>query len=115
MSVHPAAKPGAGLSRRAFLRGALALGSAIAVGAATAPRPALARPDGPAVGPRAFADLTPVGDGSPVEILNVSYDPTRELYQDFNAAFSAYWKGADRPGCLDQAVARRLRARRLGP
>src|SRR5262249_5496517 len=25
-------------------------------------------------------------------LLNVSYDPTRELYQDFNAAFAAYWK-----------------------
>jgi sulfate/thiosulfate-binding protein len=28
-----------------------------------------------------------------VELLNVSYDPTRELYTDYNAAFSAYWKG----------------------
>lgn len=27
-----------------------------------------------------------------VELLNVSYDPTRELYQDFNRAFSRYWK-----------------------
>jgi sulfate transport system substrate-binding protein len=26
-----------------------------------------------------------------VNLLNVSYDPTRELYQDFNAAFSKYW------------------------
>ena len=26
-------------------------------------------------------------------LLNVSYDPTRELYQDFNAAFIKYWKG----------------------
>lgn len=25
-------------------------------------------------------------------ILNVSYDPTRELYQDFNQAFATYWK-----------------------
>jgi len=25
-------------------------------------------------------------------LLNVSYDPTRELYQDFNAAFSAFWQ-----------------------
>jgi sulfate transport system substrate-binding protein len=25
-------------------------------------------------------------------LLNVSYDPTRELYQDFNAAFARYWK-----------------------
>jgi sulfate transport system substrate-binding protein len=28
----------------------------------------------------------------PVKLLNVSYDPTRELYQDFNAAFATYWK-----------------------
>jgi sulfate/thiosulfate-binding protein len=28
-----------------------------------------------------------------VKLLNVSYDPTRELYQDFNAAFAKYWKG----------------------
>lgn len=25
-------------------------------------------------------------------LLNVSYDPTRELYQDFNKAFAAHWK-----------------------
>lgn len=25
-------------------------------------------------------------------LLNVSYDPTRELYQDFNKAFISYWK-----------------------
>src|SRR5688572_19619585 len=25
-------------------------------------------------------------------LLNVSYDPTRELYAEFNAAFSSYWK-----------------------
>ena len=25
-------------------------------------------------------------------LLNVSYDPTRELYQDFNAAFAKQWK-----------------------
>ena len=28
----------------------------------------------------------------PVELLNVSYDPTRELYVEFNAAFTKYWK-----------------------
>jgi sulfate transport system substrate-binding protein len=26
------------------------------------------------------------------ELLNVSYDPTRELYQEFNAEFARYWK-----------------------
>ncbi|CAM3361781.1 sulfate ABC transporter substrate-binding protein [Polaromonas hydrogenivorans] len=28
----------------------------------------------------------------PVTLLNVSYDPTRELYVDYNAAFTKYWK-----------------------
>ena len=27
-----------------------------------------------------------------VTLLNVSYDPTRELYEDYNKAFAAYWK-----------------------
>ena len=27
-----------------------------------------------------------------VTLLNVSYDPTRELYRDVNAAFAGYWK-----------------------
>ena len=27
-----------------------------------------------------------------IELLNVSYDPTRELYVDYNAAFTKYWK-----------------------
>ena len=27
-----------------------------------------------------------------VSLLNVSYDPTRELYQDYNEAFAKYWK-----------------------
>ena len=26
-------------------------------------------------------------------LLNVSYDPTRELYKDINAAYADYWKG----------------------
>ena len=31
------------------------------------------------------------------ELLNVSYDPTRELYQDYNAEFTNFWK-ASHPG-----------------
>lgn len=27
-----------------------------------------------------------------VTLLNVSYDPTREFYRDFNASFGKYWK-----------------------
>ncbi len=29
---------------------------------------------------------------APVTLLNVSYDPTRELYSEFNAAFAKHWK-----------------------
>jgi sulfate/thiosulfate transport system substrate-binding protein len=31
--------------------------------------------------------------GKAVTLLNVSYDPTRELYEDYNKAFATYWKG----------------------
>jgi len=30
--------------------------------------------------------------GGQIELLNASYDPTRELYQDFNPAFAKFWK-----------------------
>ncbi len=33
------------------------------------------------------------GAPRPVTLLNVSYDPTRELYEEFNRHFAAYWKG----------------------
>ena len=37
-----------------------------------------------------------------IELLNVSYDPTRELYQEYNVAFAKYWKArtktANEPG-----------------
>src|SRR4051794_38123752 len=36
--------------------------------------------------------VSPAG-AQKLKLLNVSYDPTRELYQDFNAAFAKYWKG----------------------
>jgi sulfate transport system substrate-binding protein len=35
---------------------------------------------------------TPARAQGPTTLLNVSYDPTRELYQDYNKAFAAYWK-----------------------
>ena len=31
-----------------------------------------------------------------VTLLNVSYDPTRELYQDFNKSFAKYWEGKNK-------------------
>jgi sulfate transport system substrate-binding protein len=50
----------------------LASALAIATGCAGPPEPGRAQP--------------------PAEILNVSYDPTRELYQEINQAFAAHWK-----------------------
>ena len=58
----------AGLSRRPFLKLASAIALAGAVFGALAQTPA------------------------PVTLLNVSYDPTRELYVEYNAAFTKYWK-----------------------
>ncbi len=53
-----------------------------------------------AITPLLFAAMIPAlafGSGGPekpaqVTLLNVSYDPTRELYQELDAAFAAYWK-----------------------
>ncbi len=36
--------------------------------------------------------LSTAAHAAEVSLLNVSYDPTRELYQDFNKAFAAHWK-----------------------
>ncbi len=38
------------------------------------------------------AGLAGTAAAAQVSILNVSYDPTRELYQDYDAAFAKYWK-----------------------
>src|SRR4029077_9042568 len=40
----------------------------------------------------ALAGSAPAPAQKPVTLLNVSYDPTRELYQAVNAAFIPYWK-----------------------
>ena len=37
------------------------------------------------------AAAVPAAAGAPTQLLNVSYDPTRELYQDINAAFAKSW------------------------
>ena len=66
-------------SRRHFIN--LSAGSALALSlgaiASGAARPALAQT--PSTKP-------------PVTLLNVSYDPTREFYVEYNAAFGKYWK-----------------------
>jgi sulfate transport system substrate-binding protein len=55
--------------RRDFIKIPLALAGTVSLGLAGAP---------------AFAQ--------PVQLLNVSYDPTRELYVEYNRAFAAHWK-----------------------
>ncbi|MDQ9170398.1 sulfate ABC transporter substrate-binding protein [Oxalobacteraceae bacterium R-40] len=39
-----------------------------------------------------FGALASSVQAAEVQLLNVSYDPTRELYQDFNKAFAKQWK-----------------------
>jgi sulfate transport system substrate-binding protein len=36
--------------------------------------------------------LAQTASNAPISLLNVSYDPTRELYVEFNKAFAAHWK-----------------------
>ena len=49
-----------------------------------------------------------------VTLLNVSYDPTRELYQELNAGFARYWKARPaRPSpCGSRTAARASRRAR---
>lgn len=62
--------------RRDFIK--LSLGAGVAGAMALSALPALAQGAAAAKGP--------------VTLLNVSYDPTRELYVDYNQAFAKYWK-----------------------
>src|SRR5512138_3870220 len=39
-----------------------------------------------------FALAAPLVHAKDVTLLNVSYDPTRELYEEYNATFAKYWK-----------------------
>ena len=36
--------------------------------------------------------ITAAAQAKEIKLLNVSYDPTRELYVDYNAAFAKYWQ-----------------------
>lgn len=38
------------------------------------------------------ATIAPAAWSKNITLLNVSYDPTRELYEDFNKAFAKYWE-----------------------
>lgn len=40
----------------------------------------------------AGCERSPGGSGPQLTLLNVSYDPTREFYQEFNRSFADYWR-----------------------
>lgn len=45
-----------------------------------------------AAGPAGSRSSGNAGTKPPVTLLNVSYDPTREFYEEFNRAFAEHWK-----------------------
>ncbi len=47
-----------------------------------------------ALGVAGCSDKTSGGSGGPITLLNVSYDPTRELYREVNAAFVREYKAS---------------------
>ena len=51
----------------------------------------------------------PQAPAATTTLLNVSYDPTRELYDDYNKAFVEHWKQQTGKDVVDPPVARRLR------
>ncbi|HEX9474446.1 MAG TPA: hypothetical protein VF931_09650, partial [Steroidobacteraceae bacterium] len=44
------------------------------------------------VGLLSWAALAGPAGAAHLTLLNVSYDPTREFYEQYNAAFATYWK-----------------------
>jgi len=59
---------------------------------------------GAAAGPLALGGRALAQSRKPVRLLNVSYDPTRELYKAINAAYASYWQGrTGQPVIVDQS------------
>ncbi len=86
----------ASLARATLLAGALLLAGSVIPPRATAhASTTLAAPTAPIAAAAPTAPAPPAPPAKPakeVKLLNASYDPTRELYQDFNAAFARAWK-----------------------
>ncbi|URW86731.1 hypothetical protein M5E86_03580 [Blautia wexlerae] len=47
--------------------------------------------------------------GKTVSVTNVSYDPTREMFEQYNKIFEDHWKGEDRGRCGSDTVPWRFR------
>jgi sulfate/thiosulfate-binding protein len=95
-SRQPHRLPSAPVAGAALLACALAAAAALATspaGSAALPGPATAPAAAAPAAPPAGRAAGPTAGAKEVKLLNVSYDPTRELYQDYNQAFAAYWKG----------------------
>jgi len=61
----------------------------------TAQKPPLSRRTliaGGIAAPALLGGAARAAEGRPLTLLNVSYDPTRELYKEVNAAYARYWK-----------------------
>jgi sulfate/thiosulfate-binding protein len=65
----------------------IALAATALAAAACAPAPT-----GPPAGAAPAASPPGARSAGELSLLNVSYDPTRELYQEFNAAFAGLWQ-----------------------
>jgi sulfate transport system substrate-binding protein len=82
--IHATKNPGFIGTRRAFSLALVALGFTLACN-----RPTSDAAPAASAAPSAAAPAAP----QEVSLLNVSYDPTRELYSDVNAAFAKKWLG----------------------
>jgi sulfate/thiosulfate transport system substrate-binding protein len=94
------------MTRMPTVRPLLAVFSLVLVAACTPPPTASPTPATPLKAPATYLTSTPTGPftarqpavpvtssaKNAVEILNVSYDPTRELFQQVDAAFGTYWQ-----------------------
>ena len=59
-----------------------------------------------------IAGTSAVWAADKVEITNVSYDPTRELYEQYNKVFAEHWKEQTGQEVGSDTVSRRLKANR---
>ncbi len=97
MNQRPSSNPSLSLPLAATPRRRFGIGiarAALLLLAASAGLAACKKSDATSSAPTASgsAAVGAAASKEPVTLLNVSYDPTRELYEDFNKVFAKYWK-----------------------